>query len=304
MKLLADFTTSGVSVRDPMARKAMESIRYSVTNNLPINTQDVINVRLGLSGKAGYSIDPLNTTMPSATHAVREFRAGLASTLESISPAPVADAYRASREAYRINYIVPRDALKGLTNINVKPAEAFKRVFNPNNQQMLRDTVRYANNKPALRGRLRSGFVEMLADEAGDLKNPGQAKAAFDNMAPAMTASGLYTTEELMSLRRYIDAESLPKLKDQIGAALGGRLTGDQSASAAVGMAMMFKPMQMLGLLAATGTIREARRLTLLSPNSAGASKLAHLIAGKIDDYAASLRTLSATPQQDDPADD
>src|SRR6185503_6778759 len=123
-------------------------------------------------------------------------------------------------------------------------------------------------------------------------------------MAPAMTASGLYSTEELMSMRRFIDAESLPKLKDQIGAALGGRLAGDQTYSAAVGMAMMFKPMQMLGLLAATGTLREARRLTLLSPNSAGAGKLAHLIAGKIDDYAASMRTLSANPQLDDPGDD
>lgn len=276
-----------IRVRGP-AGDLIAKIDKALTNGTPVDTNDVAALRSALTDKTKFKA-ATRQGGPATVDPIGELRIGLNTTLETHAPPDLATKFSQSRRAFVTNYIEPAKALDGLVNVRVTPAQAFERVMNLKDQKLFRSMMQTIDGTPGLRGKLRAGFVERLADAQGNLRDPQAALTQFRELGPQMLATGIFNTNEIHALEQLVRTENIPRMMDAFSVLASTGMKRGQVLPSVIGVGgvSIFGPLKMLSVIAASGSILEFRRLSMLAPDTGPmAKRLAAIVVGRVDDYA------------------
>lgn len=190
----------------------------------PINAEDVVAVRqiLGKKGGARNGLDP-NTPVDGADRAAVR-KAATDAIMEHLGPVDKTR-YAEALSRYKTQYADPARILRAVTSKNTSPGGAFEMIFGgKKDPTVLQTTVELARRNPAFRFKMRLGFMEHLRMAAGgSLDDAKSLTDALEKGESAVTTMGLFSRDEMVSLRSLSQRNLLSQVSDRLGAELAAK---------------------------------------------------------------------------------
>lgn len=281
------------------ATSKLEQMRSNIAAGMPISTGDVMDLRTRLRQLTTFK-DSADPDMAIAAKNAGAVRRTITDAVEADLPPDVAGRWVEARTAYNSQYATPWRNLRSVVKRDVTPMQAFNRVFNPNDQATFRALVDVVGNSPAVRGKLQMGFLETLAQGTDGFQQAEAAHKTFNQMRPALAASGLFDRKELETLDLFLRRRELPTLMEKVRTVLDEPLTLKKGGvGTALGFFALHNPALAVTAMVGAGALPQLRRLAVLPAGSPAARRLATMALAKADQFAKAL-SKSEDPTPDD----
>lgn len=271
--------------------KGVNSIRQAILDGRPVPTSDVMQMRTRLRQLTTFK-DSMDPDMALAAKNAGAIRKTITDAVEtSIPDQALAGQWVEARTAYNTQYATPWRNLRNIVKRDVTPQQAFNRVFNPNDMNTFRAVTDVIGNSPAVRGKLRMGFLESLSDATQGFEQAEQAHNAFNTMRPALAASGLFDHKELEALDLFMRRRELPTLMEKVKTVLDAPLTLKKGGiGTALGFFALHNPTLAVSAMIGAGALPQLRRIAVLPKGSPAARRLALQAVAKTAEFAQALR--------------
>lgn len=256
----------------------------------PVPTRLLVKLRKTLRDQVKF----VNADSPDADATGRKAKAirGLVNqALESAMPDELLGRWQEAKTAYRTQVAEPFRALRTVLSQNSTPQQGFQAVFQGGDPNVFRTVLRLSENSPAVRGRLRLGYLETLREATGDFQDAEKMQAQFAKTRPIIAASGLFTPEELSSFELILRRRALPGVTEALTGFLTARGMVRLGVAQGIGF-MITKDPSILPIAAiAAGALPQLRRLTMLPVGSSEGRKLALQAINQITKFASGLNS-------------
>ena len=249
-----------------------------------VNMKDVVELRKELENSLSYAKSLSDPNVPSNPKLATQVRGYATDAIMHSLGNEAGGRYGEALLAWRTQVSDPKRILETVLSKNLEPSTAFEIVYGGSTPPEVLQTLSSLRDvDPTFRATLRLGAMQhFLAASGGNLSRSADAAKAFKTLGPMLATTGLFSDEEMTSLKLFMRPGMIDEAMNRLGQAVTGKPAriaalgfaaglGEHSGSAIYHLAAAH-PQLAFTAIAATGGLSLLRRVYLAPPGSAAAT--------------------------------